>query len=156
MSHRITGKLGLARSVLALIDIYEASTEDEQGGSVVRFDARSGQFSVRNAAGEELARTCTKPSGEKVLLRGPERQEVEGFAIEKGSFNPHKYVHLRGERLRAVLMLEGRKRTFGNAFLRIDHRDFHSHVTYECEPELELPSLVLAFILFNVVNCVPS
>jgi hypothetical protein len=54
---------------------------------------------------------------------------------------------------KAVMMLEGRKRVFGNERLSLEHRDFKSEVRFRCAPGLEVAAVIVAFEVYCTGNC---
>ena len=67
-----------------------------------------------------------------------------------------RVVWLEETRYKAVMMLEGRKRVFGNDRLRLEHRDFTSEVRFRCAPELLVAGIIVAFEVYGAGNCQSS
>ena len=88
------------------------------------------------------------PRIRQVVLPGNVRPPV---FIEDKLFS--RVVWLEEARYKAVMMLEGRKRVFGNDRLRVEHRDFTNEVRFTCVPELLVPALIVAFEIYCAGNC---
>lgn len=56
-------------------------------------------------------------------------------------------------KFKPVMMLEGRKRVFGNERISLEHRDFKSEARFRCAPELEVAAIIVAFEVYCAASC---
>ncbi len=63
-----------------------------------------------------------------------------------------RVVWIGDDSLKAVMMLEGRMRVFGDYRIRLEHRDFHNEVRFHCQPEFLVPGVIVAFEVYARPN----
>ena len=116
-------------------------------------------WSVR---GDNKTRLCTVFDADQQALgwlesrKGGLRQVILPGGIESPvSFEDRLFSHkvwIGDTPFKAVMMLEGRKRVFGDDRIRIEHRDFHSEVQFHCLPEYLVPGVLVAFEIYARPN----
>ena len=146
----VSGLLGLPRSVPGTVSLFEADAVLDSGVSWrVSWDPRTRLAKVFDENGEALGWTeQTAKRQRQVVMANGDRPPVY---MEDKLFS--RAVWLEGVRFKAVMMLEGRKRVFGNDRLKLEHRDFTNEVRFRCAPELLVAAVIVAFEVYGAGNC---
>ena len=114
----------------------------------VRGDSRTRLCTVFDAGQQALGWLEPRKGGiRQVILPGGTEPPVR---FEDRLFS-HK-VWIGDTPFKAVMMLEGRMRVFGDERIRIEHRDFHSEVRFHCLPEFLVPGVIVAFEIYARPN----
>ena len=146
----VSGKLGLPESVPGTVSRFEAAAVFDSGVTwKVTWDCRTRLAHVFDEKGEPLGWTeQTAKHIRQIALPGGVRLPV---CIEDKLFSRRVWIDATSHK--AVMMLEGRKRVFGNARLRLEHRDFTSEVRFRCAPGLMVAAVIVAFEVYGAGNC---
>jgi hypothetical protein len=146
----VSGILSLPRHVSGSISRFEADAVLDSGQKRrVTWDRKTRLAGVYDEAGDLLGWTERGEKGfRNVVLADGTRLPV---AIQVKLFS--RFVWIDDVKFKAVMMLEGRRRVFGNARIRVEHRDFTSEARFHCAPELEVAALIVAFEVYGTGNC---
>ena len=144
-SAHVTGLLGLPQPVPGAISLWESLAVLESGTEWrVRFDATTRLTTVLDEKGEPLGWTKQAP--------GRIRQVVLPGGVKPPVCFEDKFLRRRvwigDTEFKPVMMLEGRRRVFGDDRIRLEHRDFANEVRFRCAPELLVPGVLVAFEVY--------
>jgi hypothetical protein len=140
-STHIGGMIGLPGLSPGTIHRMECpvTLDDERVWRVV-LDMAERLVTVFDEKGEAVGWTEWSGKGvRQVVLPGEVRPPV--FFQDK-LFS--RLVWIGDTSFKAVMMLEGRKRVFGDDRIRLEHRDFQSEARFSCLPEFLVPGIIVA------------
>ncbi|HEX2749347.1 MAG TPA: hypothetical protein VHM91_15165 [Verrucomicrobiales bacterium] len=144
------GLVGLPRIVEGTKSRYEADvTLDDERVWKVAWDRKTKLATVYDESNTLIGWTERDPREfRQVVLASGEKPAV---SMQDGWLS--SVVWIDDTKHKAVMMLEGRKRVFGNERLRLEHRDFKSEVRFRCAPGLEVAAVIVAFEVYCSGNC---
>jgi len=144
-SSHASGTLSLPQFTAGAMHHMDCKVELDDGRTwSVQADTRTRLGTVLDESGQALGWTETGGKGTRqVVLPGGVQAPV--FFQDK-LFS--RLVWIGDTSFKAVMMLEGPKRVFGDDRIRLEHRDFHSEVRFLCLPELLVPAVLVAFEVY--------
>lgn len=144
-SAHVTGLLGLPQPVPGAISLWESRAVLESGAAWrVHYNTLTRLATVLDENGEPLGWTEQAARGiRQVVLPGGVKPQV---FFEDKFFG--RRIWIGDTAHKAVMMLEGRRRVFGDDRIRLEHRDFANEVRFRCAPELLVPGVLVAFEVY--------
>lgn len=142
----ISGHISLPQPVAGTLGHVQSrvNLDDEREWRVVH-DFRTGLATVFDENGSALGWTRDAPGGiRQVVLPGGAEPPV---FFEDRLFK-HR-VWIGDTALKPVMMLEGRKRVFGDHRIRVEHRDFTSEARFQCAPEFLIAGIIVAQEIYS-------
>lgn len=146
----VSGLVGLPRSIDGTKSRFEADvTLDDGRAWRVTWDRQTELAHVYDQSNTLIGWTeRDEKEFRQVVLSSGEKPPV---AIQDKWLS--RVVWIDNTKHKAVMMLEGRKRVFGNDRLSLEHRDFKSEVRFRCAPGLEVAAVIVAFEVYCTGNC---
>ena len=146
----VSGLAGLPRIVEGTKSRYEADVAMDDGRAWrVAWDRITKLATVYDESNSLIGWTeRDEKNFRHVVLAGGAKPDI---AIQDKWLS--SVVWIEGTKHKAVMMLEGRKRVFGNERLSLEHRDFKSEVRFRCAPGLEVAAVIVAFEVYCSSNC---
>jgi hypothetical protein len=146
VSHSISGHISLPQPVPGTLGHVESRVklDDEREWRVVH-DSTTGLATVFDENGSALGWTVEAGKGiRQVVLPGGAEPPV---FFEDRLFK-HR-VWIGDTALKPVMMLEGRKRVFGDDRIRVEHRDFTNEARFQCAPEFLIAGIIVAQEIYS-------
>lgn len=144
-SSHVGATLSLPESTPGTVHLGDCKVEFDDGRRwTVRGDTETKLAAVTDESGQSLGWLEAAEKGvRQVVLPGGGRP---GVSFQKNLFS--RTVLIGDTSFKAVMMLEGRKRVFGDDRIKLEHRDFHNEVRIKCLPDLAVAAVLVAFEVY--------
>lgn len=146
---KISGTLSLPQGTAGALHLGACRAEFDDG-------------KIWHVRGDSKTRLCTVFDEQETALGWLEQTEkdVRQVVLPDGTRPPvwfqdklfSRVVWIGDESFKPVMMLEGRKRVFGDDRIKLEHRDFHSEVRFHCAPGFVVPGVIVAFEVYARPN----